>query len=380
MNPPTTSALKNEPPLVIHVLTSLGFGGVERHMEVIAGVLDHSQMRHIFVAIGGGGATATHLNDLGVQVACLGQKIKFPSFGAFTALLRLFRREKPWVVHTHGAEANLHGLIAAAVAGVPVRIGEEIGMPSHGNKAKWVFRQIYRPSHRVIGISQSVANWLVVSGEVLPEKVVCLYNPVQLPEACLSELPDADRKFRVCFVGRLESVKNPLALVRVAHQLVSMGVPLEISIIGEGSQRQRIEQEICEYGLAAHVKLLGFQSDPSLFMRQCHLYAQPSLSEGFGIALVEAMGCGLPVIATRVGGAPEIVEHDVTGWLLDDAMDETLVAALHSAWTLGTKNLFERGQLARQSVEGRFEPANYLADLENLYRQTATDRGIGKHG
>lgn len=76
-----TSILQNEPPLVIHVLASLDFGGVERHMEVIASVLDHARMRHQFVAIGRGGAAEEKLRALGTEVRCLGQKkTKIPRF------------------------------------------------------------------------------------------------------------------------------------------------------------------------------------------------------------------------------------------------------------------------------------------------------------
>ena len=72
-------------------------------------------------------------------------------------------------------------------------------------------------------------------------------------------------------------------------------------------------------GLTEKVKLWGYQSDPAELIRQCHVYVQPSISEGFGLALVEAMGCGVPVIATAVGGAPEIIKDGETGWLLPKA-------------------------------------------------------------
>lgn len=360
-------------PLVIHVLTSLDFGGVERHMEVIASVLEHARMRHLFVAIGQGGATEVKLRAMGVEVICLGEKPGIPSFGAFIALWRFFSRERPQFIHTHGAEANFHGLLAAWLARVPVRIGEEIGIPSHGRKARWIFRGVYGTAHRVIGISQAVTQWLIANREAPQHKAVLIYNPVQLPALSQSHTLPYDF-FRIGFVGRLEPVKNPLALLDAFGALLSDGHSCELWFIGDGSERDALEQRISERGLAEKVRLFGYQPDPASWVGQCHVYVQPSLSEGFGLALVEAMGCGVPVISTAVGGAPEIIEHGETGWLLPQASSELLAAALKAAQQLGPEKLRQMGLRARKSVEGRFEPVHYLERIEALYEQLVPQR------
>lgn len=371
-----TSASETKPSLVIHVLTSLDYGGVERHMEIIASVLDHSPMRHIFVAIGSGGAAETKLRSLGADVRCLGQKTNIPSLGGLMALIKLFRRERPLAVHTHGAEANFHGLLAALLARVPVRIGEEIGIPCHSNKAKGIFRLVYGTAHRVVGISQSVTDWLVASGEVSQNKATRIYNPVQLPalNQHIAVPPDV---FRIGFVGRLESVKNPLALLDALLLLLADDTACELWFVGDGSERTELEQRISSKGLAEKVRLFGYQPNPDSLVRQCHVYVQPSLSEGFGLALVEAMGCGVPVIATAVGGAPEIIQHGKTGWLLPQASPALLAAALKEARQLGPEKLREMGLHARESVEGRFEPIHYLEQIEVLYRQFAEPQKAG---
>lgn len=363
-------------PTVLHIVTSLDFGGVERHIENISQVMHLSQMRHIFVAIGGGGKTADKLLSMGFDCKFLMLSTKIFNISTLINVYQFFIVMKPTIVHTHGAEANFYGLIAAMLAKVPVRIGEEIGIPSHSNKAKFIFSLIYRSAHRVIGISKSVTEWLIESGEVRHRDAVCLYNPVNLPAVRKRNSQELTRTLRVCFVGRLEPVKNPLALVHAAHELVAMGVPIEVWLVGDGSQRGKIEHEVDRLGLSNVVKLLGFQSDPFQFMRECNLYAQPSLSEGFGIAMVEAMGCGMPVVVTNVGGAPEIVNHGVTGWLLRDTSANTLAKTLYVAWSLGPKKLAGMGQLARSAVEGRFEPASYLKQLEELYVRVAKERGF----
>jgi len=361
-----TSRLESRTPLIIHVLTSLDYGGVERHMEVIANVLDHSKMRHVFVAIGSGGATETKLQALGADVRCLGQKTKIPSIGAIVALLMLFRRERPQVVHAHGAEANFHGLIAAYLARINLRIGEEIGIPSHSNNAKKIFKLIYATAHRVIGVSRVVSEWLVDSGEVPAGKILQIDNPVGLPRLTQSAV-EKPEFMQVVYVGRLEHVKNPLGLLIGFSKLLAYGLPAKLWFIGSGSEKSTLERMSIQLGVNDKVQFFGFQKNPEEFIRQAHIFVQPSISEGFSLGLVEAMSCGVPVISTAVGSAPEIVQSKITGWLLNNSDPELLTAALKEAWQLGPHKLNDMGEHAKQSVEGRFEPLHYLARIEAQY-------------
>ncbi len=359
--------------LVIHLVTSLDFGGVEKHMEVIAGHLDRARMRHVFVALGSGGAVERRLMAMGADVRCLGKATKIPSLSAIVSLLALFLRMRPGVVHAHGAEANFHGLLAAWLARVPVRIAEEIGIPTHSAKGKFVFRQIYRVADRVVGISQSVTDWLVSSGEVPLAKAVRVYNPVELPSVGPS-LVGRNNVFRIGFVGRLEPVKNPLALLKAFEILVSRGISAELWFVGDGSQRGQLQSIISQKGYENIVKLWGYQTDPVELVRQCDIYVQPSVSEGFGLALVEAMGCGVPVISTSVGGAPEIVAHGKTGWLLPEANAESIAGALEEAVHTGRDRLSEMGRSAQDAVGGRFDPRQYIEEVELIYSGTLSVR------
>ncbi|MEJ7745203.1 MAG: glycosyltransferase [Luteimonas sp.] len=355
-------------PIVVHVVTSLDFGGVESHMETLANHAAGTSMRLVFCAMGSGGAVERKLKAAGAQVICLEESVRLPGVSAILGLYRLFRRLRPLVVHTHGAEANFCGLIAAWLARVPVRVGEEIGMPGHSRKARAAFRAVYTLSHRVVGISQAVADWLVASGEAPLRKVRRLYNPVELPEFAQEQPSDATL-FRMGFVGRLEAVKNPEVLIDVLARLHQAGIRAQLWLIGDGSQRAKLERQVDAAGLADWVVFHGYRDDPSGLVRQCHVYVQPSLSEGFGLAFVEAMGCGVPVIVTATGGAAEIVEHGVTGWIVPSPEVSVLTDALSQAQALGGQGLSAMGRKARVSVERRFLPGAYLSELHDLYAQ-----------
>lgn len=364
MHPETSVSSDSAKPIAVHLVTSLDFGGVESHMETLARHAADASMRLVFCAIGGGGAVEHRLRALGADVRCLHATVRLPALSSILALRRLFRQLRPLAVHTHGAEANFCGLLAAWLAGVPVRVGEEIGMPAHGAKARAVFRGVYRFSHRVIGISQAVVDWLVASREVPGHKAVRLYNPVELP-AFGQAHPPAVHPLRIGFVGRLEAVKNPAALIDALAELSATGHPAELWLIGDGSQRSMLDAQARARGVA--VVFHGYQDDPARLVRQCHVYVQPSLSEGFGLAFVEAMGCGVPVIVTETGGAREIVDNGVTGWIVPAPEPRLLAEALRVAQGLGAAGLAAMGRRARASVETRFQPAAYLAELHALY-------------
>jgi len=354
---------------VMHILTSLGFGGVERRMQTIGKYCKTAQMKHVFVSIGSGGETEKALRESGVEVICLNNSVRIPCFSAILLLISCFRRYRPAAVHTHGSEANFHGLIAAWLARVPVRVGEEIGIPSHSWKARQVFRVVFFSAKYVICMSNAVADWIIKNGEVPRSKALLIHNPVELPFSRKKQR-DPMPRFRIGFVGRLEEVKNPVVLIEMISRLNKTNRPAELWIIGEGSQRTMLEEKAEAEGVTDQVIFKGYQKDPAHFIRQCDLCVQPSLSEGFSQSLVEAMGCGLAVVVTATGGAREVVEEGKTGWIVPSHDAKTITDTVAAAYDIGSEEMFVMGQMARSSVENRFDPNQYIRELEVLYLGT----------
>ena len=349
---------------VLHVTCDLNFGGVESHLTTLARTAG-ARYEHHFCALQKGGAAADAIRAAGGDVIILRSdpwKRPLHAIGALAAWMREFR---PSVVHGHGLEGNLIGMAAGWYSRVGVRIAEEIGIPEHRLKTRIALRGVYAISDRVIAISESVRNAVVQLGEAPARKMVRIYNPVELPERQAS-LRTSGEPFRIAFVGRLEPVKNALSLVQAVIYLPD-DLPCRLLIIGDGSERSRIEEFIRSNGLESKVTLAGFHAKPDGLLRDCHLYVQPSRTEGLGIALVEAMGCGLPVIATSRGGMAEIVENGVNGWLLASGDPRDIADAIMRAAKLEPSVLAGMGKEARRSVEHRFEPALYLEQIEKLY-------------
>ncbi|MGB2060621.1 MAG: glycosyltransferase [Alcanivorax sp.] len=352
---------------VIHVFSSLGYGGVETHAVTIAKHSVGDDQKPIFCALNQGGAAADKIVQHGCKVKILGYRTKIPNLSLLIKLIVFFREESPDVVHAHGGEANFHGLLAAFIARVPVRVGEEIGIPTHSKFARMVFKSVYSVSSQVVAISDSVKDWLIDSGEVGKGKVTRIYNPVdKVPPDLILAPPDPDEKFRLTFVGRLEPVKNPLSLIAAVPLLLEKGVPVELWLVGDGSLMEECLSLCSLLKVEDSVKLKGYSDDPFSLIVQSNLYVQPSITEGFGIALVEAMICKTPVLATSVGGAPEIINHGSNGWLTEHTDAESLASSIYDIWCVSDQ-LRDYGLVAYDSVKGRFDPLNYMAELKSLY-------------
>lgn len=362
---PVTQPALHRKGRVLHVLTALDFGGVESQMRLIAAHAAASAWAHDFLAIGAGGAVQHDIRALSGRADALGAPPAIPSPRAGLALWRHLRRTRPDIVHLHGAEANFHGIPAARLAAVPVVVSEEIGIPRHSPKARRVFAALYRHADRVVAISHAVKAAIQEQGEAPADAITVIHNPFE-PQP-FRPFPPLQGRVELGFVGRLEPVKNPMAVIEAAALLRDSGLAFRLRLVGDGSLRPALAARIADLHLSDHVVLEGFHPQPFDLLAGCHVVLQPSLTEGFGLAICEAMSAGIPVIATAVGGTPEIIDHGETGWLLAEPDAPHLAAAVQSALALGERALARIADAASASVRARFSPATYMQHCDRLY-------------
>lgn len=350
----------------IHVLSSLDYGGVERHMEILAEYQSHSLYTHEFIAITSEGAAARVIRGFGCYVLCFGVASNIPNISLIAQLRNHLLKRRPCVVHTHGAEANFHGVLAARLAGVRIVIAEEIGIPEHSLIARLVFALIYRLAYRVIAVSSVVESWLIDSREVGKGKVVTINNPGKLP-AQLRPEPKGDQ-FIVGFVGRLEPVKNPISLLTAFNEFkLKSKARSELWFIGDGSLRQSLQSEILRLSLGDCVKQFGFLERPLDELAKCDVFVQPSRTEGFSLALIEAIGLGVPVISTKTGAASELIGHNYSGFLISDGSQREICAALIKVHSLSGQQRRQIAVAARENLEAIVSPSIYFSRLDSLY-------------
>jgi len=349
---------------IVRITTLLDFGGQER--KYISFTQNPSWLvnDYIFAAIGHGGHAEELIRERGFDVIIFNQKPNISNLKNIWLLYKWFRRIKPDLVHTAAAEANFHGTIAARLAGVKVVVAEEIGFPSHSSKARLVFRMIYNWCDKVICVSKAVQQFLVTINEIKPEKGVLLYNPVGEPKSIKSDLSDA---FTIVCVGRLEKIKNQQLLIKAFARLKDKSTKL--ILVGDGREKENLYKLITDLDINKRVEITGFSAAPEKYLAKANLFVLPSLSEGFGIAVVEAMQQGLPCLCSSIGGIPEFIEENKTGWMFNPTNEEELYEKLEVIIDLPQSERNDVGAKAKAYVLQNFSEKKYVTELENLYRQ-----------
>lgn len=365
---------------IIRVVPYLDFGGVEKRIELTAkGFKSRPEHELLIVVLSGSGKTGVLVELMGYEVIYLNEDPKIPNIRLIKKLYNLFKTKKPDVIHCSGSEANFHGLWAAKLSGVPVRIGEEIGFPNHDWKWRKIFNWTYNFAHKVIGISEAVKRRLVDLGEVEAEKVRVAYNPVSIGENVgeglgnkvlntLKKNNDGQKPFVFITTCRLVPIKNLDMLVSVFSELANGETqkPMELWIVGDGPEKEKLKDMTIKLGILEKVKFWGFQEDVFPFLKHSDAFVLPSFSEGFSISLVEAMGCALPSIATNVGGPSEIIKHQ-TGFLVDPSNDKEILEKMQYLINLPFEERLKIGEAAKLDVTERFSIDKYIIQLLKVY-------------
>jgi glycosyltransferase involved in cell wall biosynthesis len=363
---------------VIRVVPVLDFGGVERRLQLTAlGFREIDMVDLDVLVLGSGGRISSELESSGTYPTLLNRRVRIPNFKLILNLYRVFRSAKPDIVHTSGAEANFHGLLAARLAGVPKRIGEEIGFPNHDLKWRLIFKGVYYTATAVIAISEAVKTRIVSLGEVKAQKVQVVYNPVELRTSPkrgdwwpnqAEVWQRASNSFVFVTTCRLVPVKNLNTLIQVFASLIDENSDLDLRLwlVGGGPERESLEKLVEELGIKKETFFWGYQAEVRPFLERADVFVQPSFSEGFSISLVEAMLCGLPSIATNQGGPTEIISEGVSGFLIDPHNPKELRAAMLDMINLSTEQRQAIGHSAMEMAK-RFSVEYYIQNLLTVY-------------
>ncbi len=356
---------------IIRLTTLLDFGGQER--KYISFTANPSLLCHdyTFIALGYGGNAERILRERGCKVIILNRNFSIRNLENIIVLYRLFREIKPDIVHTAAGEANFHGIIAAKLAGIRGVIGEEIGIPNHSKIARKVFSWVYRLADNVICVSKAVKKYLIDIGEIKAGKGVVIYNPANAPVDWKVE--KETEVFEIVYVGRLEKVKNVVALLMAFSEIKERAA--QLTIVGDGRERENLESIVEQLGIKNKVDFVGFSDDPHKYLGRADLFVLSSFSEGFGIAVVEAMLMKVPVLCSGVGGIPEFVEDGRTGWLFDPHNQIQLTSILKKLVDMDKANLKQIGLNGFKSVENVFTMEKYVQNLENLYERVYKKEG-----
>lgn len=349
---------------IIRLTTALDFGGIEKRLINISTHNDDNQW--LFCALGKGGNAETTIINNGKKVVCFDSDFKIPSFNTIYKLVQFFKLEKPNVVHTSGAEANFHGILAARIAGVPLIIGEEVGIPKQSKIAKIIFLLIYKIADYIVGNSNEVISYLKLQNRVTDSKLLKIPNPVifpSLPKVKISE----DSLFRIISVSRLEKVKNIDSILRIVSKLKQQNWNIHYSILGEGKELNHLKNLTKDLNIEDSVTFLGFQNNPYPYLLMSDLYLLTSFTEGFSNSLAEAMYCELPCITTKVGAAEEMIKNNENGWIVNVNDDDDLFQTIESILKMEKTKRLAIGKKAKTTIIENYSLQNHIDLLMNVY-------------
>lgn len=268
------------------------------------------------------------------------------------------------VFHSHEITLGAYGRLATrslSVAHVATAHGENFS----GNvKRKLICRTLFRrsPGFRFVTVSEHLARRISIPRSAIE----IIRNGVELPRGHVPAPRAAGEPLRLVAVGNLYPVKNHELLIRAVAELVQRGVEAHLEIIGRGSEEAKLNSTIQELGMADRVTLRGYRSDVRSFLATAHVFVSASLSEGMPLSFLEAMGTGLPIVAPRVGGIPEIVDSEVHGLLFEPERLDALVDAIQRlAMDDGLRQ--ELGTRAAQRAQGQFSVDGMINNYERLY-------------
>lgn len=325
------------PLLVVHVIYRLDYGGLENGVVNLVNRIPAGRYRQAIVCLAGVGQEfRRRIRRDDVEVVSLGKRPgKDPA--AYGRMWRVLRRLRPTIVHTRNLGTVDMQWVAVA-AGVPRRVhgehGWEASDPRGLGPRSLRIRRACRPAvHRYVPMSRDLARWLEAAVHVRPERIRQAYNGVDTERfRPATPVESAGRMVRIGTVGRLDPVKNQAAILRAVRTILDqrpeLDAALRLIVVGDGPERGALESLAGELGLLRHVEFTGTRDDTASILRTFDVFVLPSVNEGISNTILEAMASGLPVLAARVGGNPELVVHGETGLLYEPDATDGLVAGL----------------------------------------------------
>jgi glycosyltransferase involved in cell wall biosynthesis len=362
---------------VIRVLPELDFGGVESRIELQAHLHAPSDYQLRVCAFHKPGKTARALAEMGIPVDVLGVSPSPRNPAATWALTRYLREHRPDVMHASIAEANLHGLLAARLARVPVAIAEETGMPSHSRIARLTYRAVYRLASNVFGVTKAVAAYSRDVDRAPADRVRVVYNcagPRFFPPTP-ADTRRRDDTFQLLLVGRLVPVKNQSFFLEAAAEPLRRNPHVKISIAGDGPLKSELEATIARLGLQRQVELLGLRTDVRELLSQAHAFALPSISEGCSISLIEAMASGVLALGSDVPGIREVMGDALASqWTAGSGARGAWQALLERVFQLSAAEREAAARLGQARVYEQFSPHAYVTKLARIYTELHTGK------
>jgi glycosyltransferase involved in cell wall biosynthesis len=389
---------------ILRVIARLNMGGPALHVSYLTKGLEDRGYHTTLVAgklARGEDSMSFVAEELGVEVVALGELHRevSPLYDpvAVSRLVQEIKRVRPHILHTHTAKAGAVGRSAALLAGdarPPV-----IVHTFHGHVLRGYFdpvrtrffqeteRALARHTTRLVAVGPEVRDDLVELGVAPREKFTVIRLGIDLESRVLGD-PGQRAEFRRLFgipeerfvvgwIGRMTAIKCVPDVLATFKRLLDRGIDATLCLVGDGPDRDAIELEASRLGIARHILFVGYQREVAPYYAFFDALLLPSANEGTPVVAIEALAAQRPVVATRVGGVPDVVTEGEDGFLADVGDVDGLAAALERL--ARDPELRRRmGEAGRKRVVPRYRVERLVDDVDALYRELLAEQGLSE--
>jgi glycosyltransferase involved in cell wall biosynthesis len=385
----------------LRVIARLNMGGPALHVAyltegltkrgydttLVAGSLARGEDSMAFVA-DARGVEVVRIDELGREIS------PFRDLMATIRLARLIRKERPQILHTHTAKAGTVGRVAALLAGSrrpPIVIHTFHGHVLRGyfGPVRTLFfrlleRWLAAGTTALVAVSPQVRDDLVALGVAPRERFVVIRLGIELDERVAPELNGRAEsrhylgipgdRFAVGWIGRMTAVKRTDDVLVAFKRLRDSGVDAVLCMVGDGPDRLQLEQRAHDLGVTRDTIFLGYQEDVAPFYAAFDALVLPSSNEGTPVSVIEALAAELPVVATRVGGVPDVVRDGDDGFLVEAGATDDLADRL-GRLARDPALRARMGKRGRERVLPRYAVERLVDDVDELYRSLLSAGG-----
>jgi glycosyltransferase involved in cell wall biosynthesis len=366
---------------ILHLISGDLWAGAESQALTLISSLNRKPELELLSITFNQGKLSQELRQLGIRTYVLDEK-KNNVFQLFLKVRRILLEQKVEILHSHRYKENVIGGLAACFRRGPYLVKTVHGLvePYKGIKKfklgfynfldRWITRLLF---HRVICVSHDISQKL--RKELPNTEIICIRNCVDLERLKVGkhkkqtkrELGFEPDSPLIGTVGRLSPIKGMEYLLRASRILIERVPDLRVLIVGEGSERMVLVQLASKLGLDSHVAFTGHREDVLNLISAMDVFILPSLSEGIPMVLLETMALSVPIVATRVGGIPEILENGQTAFLVPPKDENALADACHYL-LLHKKEAEMIAEQGAKKVRECFSAESMAQNVEQIYQ------------
>lgn len=362
---------------ILEIIGDSTFAGAPRHLLNILQNLDEKKFSFFVISPPGplAGEIRSLKQGIELEIVPMASKLDWKSIFQIRTIIKHL---KPDIIHVHGTRAGSLGRLASVGLGIPVIYTEHLWTKHFrlSNRLNETFQiaglwflDLFTTLN--IAVSQAVKDFMVSSQISREEKIIVIYNATKVPDEPAKIF--SRKNFRLGTVATLGFHKGVQYLIGAMPKILAEFPQTTLEIIGDGEYRKPLEKLTKKMKLEKNIIFSGFVKDVNKSLKNFDIYIQPSLSESFGLAIIQAMSLGIPIIASNTGGIPEVVTTGKSGLLVEAGKPQAISVAI-IAMLRDPKRAKDMGELAREEVKIKFNMSDFIDEMEQVYETLAKSR------